>query len=144
MNENIRTRLDQFKLSLSSMSVDHIVKRHMTFGDCYILGEDAYFSLKYEVAKNFNIHPSEVLMVGSGKLGFSIVQSKRYSPFRDTSDIDIAIISPALFDRVWKDVYDYGFSGGYWPKENRFKKYFFNVRYSPMSRQKFSENKVDR
>lgn len=64
-------------------------------------------------------------MVGSGKLGFSIVNSKRYRPFSDTSDIDVAIISPILFDAIWHNVYDYSFSGGYWPEEKAFKEYLF-------------------
>ena len=97
----------------------------MTFGDCYVLKDDAYFDLKMEIADHFKVHPNEVLMVGSGKLGFSIVNSKRYRPFGDTSDIDMAIISPTRFDSIWHSVYEYSFSGGYWPDEKSFKEYLF-------------------
>ena len=64
-------------------------------------------------------------MVGSGKMGFSIKPERRYQPFSDASDIDIVIVSPTLFELVWKTVFEYWRSKPYWPEEARFKQYFF-------------------
>jgi predicted nucleotidyltransferase len=98
---------------------------HITFGDSYILDQDQHFELKAEVAEHFEIHPSEVLVVGSGKMGFSIARGKRYRPFCDESDIDVAIISDRLFDKIWEQVFEYWAEAGYWHQEDAFKKYLF-------------------
>ncbi len=68
----IQKRIDRFKSDLSKMHVPAVVRKYITFGDCYILDSDKYFDLKAEVAEHFDVHTSEVLIVGSAKLGFSI------------------------------------------------------------------------
>ncbi|MFP3398702.1 hypothetical protein SB749_20460, partial [Brevibacterium sp. SIMBA_078] len=62
----------------------------------------------------------------SAKVGFSLAPDKRYREFGDSSDLDVAIISPVLFDRVWHSVLDYKNSRQYWPKKNEFKHHFFD------------------
>lgn len=125
MNPQFKDRLERFQSDILALPIDFMVKRHITFGDCFALKEDSYFNLKIEIAEHFKIHPNEVLMVGSGKLGFSIVRAKRYKPFDDSSDIDIAIISSPVFDAIWHDVYNYSLSGSFWPDERQFKEYLF-------------------
>ncbi len=48
-------------------------------------------------------------MVGSCRLGFSLKPKgknhERYNPARLTSDVDLAIISPGLFDSYWDRVF---------------------------------------
>jgi hypothetical protein len=44
-----------------------------------------YYSLKAAVAEQFQIHPNEIIVVGSAKLGFSIAPTKRYRAFGETS-----------------------------------------------------------
>ncbi len=95
------------------LPVATLVQKHITYGSCYILDSSTYFQLKSHVASKFGVHPNEVLVVGSGKLGFSIVHEKRYRPFGDSPDIDVTIISPDLFDKVWIEVFDYWRAGGY-------------------------------
>ena len=102
-----------------------MVQKYITYGGCYLLGQDAYFELKAEVSAQFAVHPSEVLVVGSGKLGFSIVEGKRYRPFGDNSDIDIAIIAPQLFDGIWTNVFDYWHEVSSWRREQEFRNYLF-------------------
>jgi hypothetical protein len=62
-------------------------------------------------------------MVGSARLGFTIKSSEPYRLFGDRSDIDLAIISPRLFEDFWKAVLLYKEDVKYWPKEEGFKKY---------------------
>jgi hypothetical protein len=122
-----------------------MVQRHITYGNCYALDDTQYFNLKSRVAKEFDLHHSCVLLVGSAKLGFSIVPDKRYRGFCDQSDIDVAIISPDLFDQMWIALYDYNKQGGFWPKMDEFQKYLFrgwlrpdkfppDARFDPASR----------
>jgi hypothetical protein len=119
----IRQRIERFKADLPKLSADSMVDRHVLFGDAFVLNKDLYFTLKEEVADHFKIHPPEVVMVGSGKLGFSIVGAKRYREFGDHSDIDLAIVSSLLFDRIWEQVFDSRGKLGYWPDESQFSLY---------------------
>ena len=117
--------LSLFKTDLLRLDTLTIVRKHLLFGDTYSLPSDQYFELRREVADGFEIHPSEVIMVGSGKIGFSIVPTKRYRPFSDTSDIDLALLAPILFDEIWDQVYEFDHQKNFWPQANQFKKYFF-------------------
>ena len=125
ISADILARIDRFKTDLSVLEPGLIVQKHVLHGDCYSLDQDDYFGLKHEVGEKFKLHPSEVLVVGSGKLGFSIADHKRYWPFRDESDIDLALISPSLFDRVWWEAFNYWEERNPWPSENDFKNYLF-------------------
>ena len=103
-----------------------MVQKHITFGASYVLDEGQYFQLKHEISEEYHLHPSQVIMVGSGKLGFSIAPSKRYRPFGDESDLDVAIISDVLFDWIWQEVFEHqNINRGYWPQETKFKDYLF-------------------
>lgn len=61
---------------------------------------------KMLVSEAMDIGFNNVVMVGSGKIGFSLAPEKFLKPFCDEgdkkSDIDIAIISPQLFDYFWR------------------------------------------
>ena len=54
-----------------------------------------------EVALGLGVNPTEVIIVGSGRLGLSLTPGNNLRSFRDRSDIDVAIISAAAFDRLW-------------------------------------------
>jgi hypothetical protein len=125
MINDAKERLYQFKEDLSVLSPSEMVRRHVITGKCCILSENQYFDLRSEVADCFKLHPSEVLVVGSAKLGFSIAPDKLYQQFSDGSDIDVVLISSTLFDEIWEVVFRYKYEGGYWPEYEEFVKYFF-------------------
>lgn len=119
-------RLDTFKRDLTRRTPLEIARRHIIFGDCAVISPEEYFKLRSTVAENFQLHPNDVLVVGSGKLGFSIAPHKRYRPFGDYSDLDVVIVSESFFDIVWRDLHRYSAKGGYWEKHDEFKKYLFD------------------
>jgi hypothetical protein len=126
IDPDIQRRLARFQSDLQTLTDATMVQKHITYGDCYKLDQDSYYALKSQIADFFDVHTSEVLVVGSGKLGFSIVGSKLFRPFDDNeSDIDIAIVSASLFDRIWTEVFDYWGAKQYWPEEQAFKQYLF-------------------
>ncbi|MBV9706009.1 MAG: hypothetical protein JO125_01220 [Chloroflexi bacterium] len=127
IDEKIQQRIDKFRLDLH-LDVPKIVRKHIIFGDCWAFDNDRYFDLKVQVADQFYIHPSEVLVVGSARMGFSVAPTKRYQPFHNSSDIDVAIVSPSLFDKVWQQALECKESSGYfWDVEEsvKFKDYLF-------------------
>lgn len=139
----VEARLSSFRLDLAQMKTEHIIQKHITFGSPVALRSDEYFHLKSEVAAHFEIHPTQVVMVGSGKMGFSIVSEKRYRRFGESSDIDIAIVCPELFERFWQAVFDYQQGGAYWPEKDRFVSYLFRgwIRPDKLPNTKFPQRR---
>ena len=124
-SSDISVRVQAFQQDLDLLSDNHMVQKYITFGESYILHQEQYFELKYEISRHFELHPSQVIVVGSGKLGFSIVPYKRYREFGDQSDLDVAIVSDNLFDFLWEAVFDHYSGGIFWETELQFKHYMF-------------------
>ena len=112
MPNQIQERINLFKADLQLLSPIQVIRKHIIYGDCYALSQNQYFDLRSEMASHFKIHPNEVLVIGSAKLGFSIAPHKRYRPFSDQSDIDVVMVSPFLFDKIWQSVFVYWKRGG--------------------------------
>lgn len=124
-NQNsLNKEIEAFKDDLSKCSASEFVQKSLIFGDCYMLDKEQYFALRLLVAKQFKVHPNEVL-VGSAKLGFSIAPQKKFRPFGERSDIDVVIVSDILFNSVWSSVYSLWKDKVIWEFEGDFKKYLF-------------------
>ena len=121
----VEQRIIAFRQDLTGSTVEQLVQRHITYGECFALSEGQYFELKSAVSQQFSIHPNEVVVVGSAKLGFSIVPDKRYRAFSETSDIDVVLCSSTLFDLFWEDVFSYWARGQVWPDLDEFRRYLF-------------------
>ena len=121
----IETRMLEFRRDLEVLTDDIMVQKHITYGESFILDTESYFELKSDVGQRFNVHPSQIVVVGSGKLGFSIHPQKRYRPFGEESDLDLAIVSDRLFQEFWSTVFQYSTDGGLWNRSHRFKDYLF-------------------
>ena len=105
--EKVQQRISKFRSDLFELEIGQLVQRHITTGPSFLLNDDQYHLLRARVAAEFALHPNEVLMVGSAKLGFSIVQKQRYRPFGEESDIDLAVVSSQLFDTFAQETFDY-------------------------------------
>lgn len=121
----VEEKITEFREDLRQRDVPELVQRYITYGDCFALSADAYFDLKKNVGRQFGVHPSSVVVVGSAKLGFSIAPDKRYRIFGETSDIDVALCSSELFDAIWEDVFDFWTRGEQWTELTEFRKYLF-------------------
>lgn len=120
-------RLGRFMKDLREREVNDTVRKHILLGDCYILDRDSHYDFRSKISHHYGIHPEEVHVVGSGQLGFSIADGKRYRPFSVKSDIDVAIVSPVLFDRIWTAVVRYDGQGSDWRETKKmFRKYLMN------------------
>lgn len=123
--ELLDRKVEAFKVDLITYSTSELVQKKLIFGDCQVLDSEKYFFLRLKIAKQFKVHPNEVLVVGSAKLGFSIAPKKKYRHFGDSSDIDVVIVSDTLFSSVWASVYSFWRDKVIWEAEADFKKYLF-------------------
>jgi len=103
-------RVVNFKKDLQENNLQDVIRKHITTGDPIIIPGDIYFELRRRVSRRFDLHPNEVVSVGSCRLGFSLKRKgksrERYHPAKATSDVDLAIVSPGRFDSYWDLVFD--------------------------------------
>lgn len=66
--------------------------------------EDDYYNFRKRIAKKFEISFHEIFITGSGKLGFS---PRKKKAFDYDSDIDVAIISSELYDKIMSYIHGY-------------------------------------
>ena len=102
--------LENFLLYLLEIEDDdglmNLCRKKILHGVPYIFEgkEDAYYEFRKKISERFSIDFHEVFITGSAKLGFSPHKQKI---FDYDSDIDIAIVSPKLYESVLEKIYDY-------------------------------------
>ena len=69
------------------------------FKDCPAV----YASMRAWLAQELDVHPKEISMTGSGRLGESWVPNKLGTPFGPQSDLDLFLVSPDFFARIKED-----------------------------------------
>ncbi|ACK66622.1 conserved hypothetical protein [Rippkaea orientalis PCC 8801] len=66
--------------------------------------EDEYYNFRNKISQEFDIDFHEVFITGSAKLGFS---PRKRKEFDYDSDIDVAIVSLKLYDKILDIIYNY-------------------------------------
>ena len=117
MEDSLNQRLRKFKDDCLNESHDLVVQRYLLDGPAYFFEKkrEDEFLFKRDIAEALGIHIRDIAIVGSGKLGFSIKPDESvlsYYPFNyfdqiKTSDLDVAIISPSLFDKQLRRLFEY-------------------------------------
>lgn len=115
--------IEEFKQDLIDLTSLQIIRKYILGAESQILNPDQHYRLKEQVCEHFGVEFNDVIMVGSGKLGFSIKPSRRFQSFHDESDIDIAVVSSKLFEKIWTEAYLFKKGGADWPKAASFFKY---------------------
>ena len=133
--------IERFKADLQSLAVADIFDRYIAAERCEGLVGIDHLALRQRIANHFGLEVEEVVIVGSAKLGFTLMDKPRrdsdegdrpaFSPFSDASDVDVAIVSDRLFDDIWKQCFDFWHTSGYgndlnyWPTGRKFRDYIF-------------------
>ena len=115
--------LDEFKSDLNRLDSLQIYYKYILGAGCFLLDKDKEYQLKQEICEKFKVEFTDIVLVGSGKLGFSIKPTRRFQCFNDESDIDVAIVSKELFEQVWQESFMYKKSEADWPSSRKFFKY---------------------
>ncbi|GAA4256076.1 hypothetical protein GBZ26_13765 [Azospirillum formosense] len=114
---------DSFRQMLSEMDHTEVLQRTLLSNDeaTHVKLQDQEYIQK-SVARTYNVNANEVkvCIVGSAKLGFSISEKfenghflPRYRPFRTGSkfdpgsDIDVVVVCPRIFSRLWHELSQY-------------------------------------
>ena len=101
---------EQFFSDLSSISGEpkllDFCRRRILHGTPAVFcgDEDAYYQFRKRIADHFSIYYYEVYVTGSASLGFSLFKNKE---FDYDSDIDVALVSADLYDRIMNSMFEY-------------------------------------
>lgn len=112
--------VDEFKAELTSRSADEIVEDYVLGGAAIHVREADRLYVAKRLAEKYGVAVDDtgVWIVGSAKLGFSISQKRlrngrwlrRFRPFRPSSDIDVAVVSPPIYRLISADLSRHAYS----------------------------------
>ncbi len=57
---------------------------------------------KTQLGYQLEVDPYEIVLTGSGSVGFSLNPAKSFSAFHAESDVDVAVVSSYHFDLAWR------------------------------------------
>ncbi|MDX3099041.1 hypothetical protein PV417_31825 [Streptomyces sp. ME19-03-3] len=118
LDQRIDASLEQFRSGLRRHDDPvKVVREFITHGSCVAIPGQPHALLREAVAEKLDVHPNrDVYTVGSAKLGFSIKSGARYRRFNDESDVDVAVVSPELYSRLWREARSFIADDGIWEK----------------------------
>lgn len=68
-----------------------------------------YDAVRAQLSAALKTNPANIVLVGSGRYGYSLAPYKFGRPFDYRSDLDFVIVDPDLFDRAWLELIRYDF-----------------------------------
>lgn len=106
--------VDEFRQSLIGADALNVVDDMLLTPGAAHVSDDNLCYIAQSLADTYHVPVSsvEVLITGSAKLGFSLVEKigrdserrPRYRAFSASSDIDVAVICPPIFDTIWHEL----------------------------------------
>lgn len=99
--------LSQFVLDFvsSDHKTDHFVTARLLESTPSVwTSQMEYVRWRHEVAGTLGVDAMAVQLVGSARLGYSLNPSKNFKLFDESSDLDVAIISPDIFETSWREL----------------------------------------
>ncbi len=116
--------MDDFRRRLREVDADAIVSEYLLSGDAAHVTDSEKQAIANALLSAYSARGTELTLhiVGSAKLGFSLVQKpneegilERYRRFNAESDIDVAVVCPVIFEEVWHELSDFSHRYPYWP-----------------------------
>jgi hypothetical protein len=121
--------VDEFKRRLTADRLDELAD-NVLLADGAAHVSDAQFEIicqKIAAAYGVSATDIHIVITGSAKLGFSLIEKKnddgtlrpRFRSFGPDSDIDVAVLSPKIFDAVWFELSSYAANRPWFPLEHK-------------------------
>ncbi|MDE5562768.1 MAG: hypothetical protein K2J01_04395 [Clostridiales bacterium] len=108
---------DFYKDILDNKEAEYLIEKHILHNIPFYFKDnmDLLFNIKKQIGEKYNVSITNIYLVGSGQLGFSLAPQKEYRDFvhiesdvyKKRSDLDFAIISERLFGQIWDEICDY-------------------------------------
>lgn len=104
--KELETFLEKSSKLKNEEEIIDFCRKYLIHGIPYIFSDnqDEYYEFRKRISNQFNINFYEIYITGSAKLGFSPLKQKK---FDYDSDIDIAIVSPQLYEKMLEPIYEY-------------------------------------
>lgn len=106
--------VDEFRALLKESSAYEIVTEVLLSGPALHVSDADISYIRNSIGASYGVSADEVdvVITGSSKLGFSLAEKRkkgeptlpRYRPFSAASDIDVAVVSPAIFNKIWLEL----------------------------------------
>lgn len=98
--------LQQLKNVIDKTSISRVANQYILSDNpiCFKGNKDLIFKLNGLISKYFKLHPKNIEIVGSAKLGFSLNEYRLGEPYNKNSDIDFALVSSSLYDEAWHEL----------------------------------------
>lgn len=105
--------IEEFKSRCLTDSAEDIVDDILLADDALHVSEANRVYMRDTLAATFSVPTQDIQLwiVGSAKLGFSLTEKRkdgtifpRYRSFSAVSDIDTAVVSPAIFRTIWDEL----------------------------------------
>lgn len=99
--------LEEFKRNLTVDNESTLYNKYLLGNEVWLFEKEMkkshkfYDELKGFMAQSLNVPMPDIAVVGSSKLGFSLNPKKLFAPNTEASDIDLIVVSPALFQNSW-------------------------------------------
>ena len=88
--------------SMDSILNDHLLTTALPFS--FSTQPAIYCRLIGHLAQGLQVPETDICIVGSARIGFSLSPYKYGTPFNRYSDIDIVVVSQDIFDMYWLDI----------------------------------------
>jgi hypothetical protein len=109
--------VDAFRQRIRDRDFSYLLNEVLLSDGAAHVREEDVDHLRARLAAKFGASQEDVnvWIVGSAKLGFSLIEKRlsdgtllpRYRAFSSRSDIDVAVVSPRIFDLVWRELSAY-------------------------------------
>jgi hypothetical protein len=106
--------LDEFRQRIRNNELDFLLESVLLGDGASHVSLEHIAHIQQSLAKTFQVPADDVRVwiVGSAKLGFALTEKRlkdgsrlrRYRRFSAMSDVDVAVVSPVVFDIVWNEL----------------------------------------
>lgn len=103
---NLMRFKEELDLKEDEESVLDFCRKHVLHGTPYVFKsrDEDFYEFRKKIANKFGIPFHEIYITGSAKMGFSPFKNKNFDL---DSDIDVALVSPILFETMMLNISEY-------------------------------------